>query len=170
MADEEQLKVIKQGVDFWNQWRNKNPEVSVDLSQADLRGAKLAKVHLKNADLKGVKLQFADLNGADLESANLKNAKLQEVNLQRASLRNAKLAGASLLESNLQYADLENADLQGAQLNEDALLTETILRGANLSGATGLTSMQIKSAFTDDQTKLPDYLEDEAEDDFLLQM
>jgi uncharacterized protein YjbI with pentapeptide repeats len=75
-----------------------------------------------------------------------------------------------MLESNLQYADLENANLEGAQFNEDALFNQTNLKGANLKGTTGLSSSQINSAITDKQTRLPDYLEEEMDDDFLLQM
>ena len=169
MANEDQLKVIKQGVDFWNQWREQNPEVRPELSQADLRGAKLQKANLDKASLKEAKLQFANLNGANLEGANLKKAKLQEANLQSACLRNANLKGVSLLGSNLQYADLENADLQGVQFNEDVLFNQTNLKGANLTKATGLNPGQIKSALVDDRTQLPDYLDEEQDDDFLLQ-
>ena len=75
-----------------------------------------------------------------------------------------------MLETNLQYADLENAILKDAQFSEDVLLNQTNLKGANLEGATGLSSSQINLAITDKQTKLPDYLEEEMDDDFLLQM
>ena len=75
-----------------------------------------------------------------------------------------------MLEANLQYADLENAILKDAQFSEDVLLSQTNLKGANLEGATGLSSSQINLAITDKQTKLPDYLEEEMDDDFLLQM
>ena len=75
-----------------------------------------------------------------------------------------------MLEANLQYADLENAILKDAQFSEDVLLNQTNLKGANLKGATGLSSSQIDLAITDKQTKLPDYLEEEMDDDFLLQM
>ena len=75
-----------------------------------------------------------------------------------------------MLEANLQYADLENTILKDAQFSEDVLLNKTNLKGANLERATGLSSSQINFAITDKQTKLPDYLEEEMDDDFLLQM
>ena len=46
MANEEHLKILKQGAEAWNQWREKNPEITPDLSKADLI----------EADLTGAKL------------------------------------------------------------------------------------------------------------------
>ena len=169
MASEEHLKLIKQGVDIWNAWREKNPEINPDLSQADLRGAKLQKIDLGNSNLKQCKLQFSNLTGANLEGANLTQAKLQETCLQSARMKNCNLSGAGMLETNLQYTDLENANLEGAQFNEDTLLNQTNFKGAILTSATGLTSTQLRQTFTDKQTRLPDYLEEETDDDFLLQ-
>ena len=87
----------------------------------------------------------------------------------RRDLQNAKLNGAGMLESNLQYADLTNANLEGAQFNEDVTFIQSKLNGADLTWATGLSFSQIKLAITDDKTRLPDYLEEEMDDDFLLQ-
>ncbi|MCP4143638.1 MAG: pentapeptide repeat-containing protein, partial [Chloroflexi bacterium] len=39
MANEEQLAILKQGVDVWNQWREKYPDVVIDLKEANLEGA-----------------------------------------------------------------------------------------------------------------------------------
>jgi uncharacterized protein YjbI with pentapeptide repeats len=169
MSNEEQVQSIKKGVEFWNEWREQNPDIVPDLSKADLRGLNLKNINLKNANLKEAKLHFSNLSGANLESANMEKCKLQEANLQRASLQNVRLNGAGMLESNLQYADLTNASLEGAQFNEDVTFIQCKLNGANLSWATGLSSSQIKLAITDDKTRLPEYLEEEMDDDFLLQ-
>ena len=75
-----------------------------------------------------------------------------------------------MIEANLQYADLENANLINTQFSEEVLFNQTNLKGANLEGATGLSSSQISLAITDKLTKLPDYLEDEMDEDFLLQL
>lgn len=170
MANEEHLKLIKQEVDTWNAWRESNPDTQPDLSQADLRGSKLQKFDLGSSNLKECKLQFSNLTGARLEDTNLTKAKLQEACLQSALMKNCNLSGAGMLEANLQYADLENANLEGAQFNEDTLFNQTNLKGANLISATGLSTSQLSQALTDKQTQLPDYLEEEIDDDFLLQM
>ncbi|MEK9627578.1 MAG: pentapeptide repeat-containing protein [Nitrospinota bacterium] len=169
MAIEEQINKIKQGVDNWNQWRDENPGETPDLSNADIRGCKLQKINLANANLTEAKLQFSNLNGAALENANMTKAKLQEANLQSANLKGSNLSKAGLLESNLQHANFENAKLEGAQFNEESIFNQTNLKGANLKGATGLTKSQIDLSLTDSNTQLPDYLEEEMDDDFLLQ-
>ncbi|MBC8285500.1 MAG: pentapeptide repeat-containing protein [Nitrospinae bacterium] len=170
MAIEEHLNTIKQGVDTWNQWREDNPNEVPDLSKADIRGCKLQKINLSNADLKEAKLQYSNLYEANLEKADLTKAKLLETNLQSANLKNANLSGAGLLESNLQFTNLENAKLEKAQFNEGTIFNQTNIKGALLEGATGLSSSQISLAQTDSNTQLPDYLEEELDDDFLLQM
>jgi hypothetical protein len=120
MANEEHLKIIRQGVNAWNEWRKKNPELQhPDLSEADLG----------RADLNN-----ANLNGANLFYARLSEANLSEANLSKANLRCADLSGADLSGADLSGADLSGANLSGAILNE-AGLGKANLRCAHLSGA-----------------------------------
>jgi len=123
MANEEQLAILKQGVESWNKWRAENPEVRIDL-----RKASLSKSNLRGADLHESVLRGADLAEADLTRANLYKANLGEANLHGASLdanlAEAYLFGATLTEANLSSANLYQADLSSADL-----------RAANLSGA-----------------------------------
>jgi hypothetical protein len=41
MANQEQLAILKQGVEVWNKWREENPEVKIDLRGVNLSGADL---------------------------------------------------------------------------------------------------------------------------------
>ena len=50
MANLEHLAILKQGVEVWNAWREKNP----GLIKPDLKGANLEGADLYGADLKGV--------------------------------------------------------------------------------------------------------------------
>ena len=170
MSIEEHLLKIKQGVNAWNQWREENPETTPDLSKVDIRGLQLQKINLSNADLTEAKLQYSNLSGATLEKADMNKAKLLETNFQSANLKGANLSGAGLLESNLQFANLENAKLEKAQFNEGTMFNQTNLKGALLKEATGLSTNQLDMSQTDSSTQLPDYLEEELDDDFLLQM
>jgi len=171
MANEQQVELIKKGPEAWNQWREQNPDESIDLSGADLRGTALSKANLKGANLKQAKLQFSNLAGALLGDANMEQARLQEANLQGAQLENANLKKCSLMESNLLNTNLQNADVQSAQFNEDVMFGKTNLKGANLLDASGLSVMQIQSSLVDKETQLPEYLSDDMEDeDFINSM
>jgi hypothetical protein len=104
MADEEHVKILKQGVEVWNQWREENPDVRPDLRRANLSAADLRKANLSGADLGG-----ANLSGADLGGANLSGADLSEADLFEADLFEADLFGADLTDANLSGAKLEGA-------------------------------------------------------------
>lgn len=168
MPNAQHVELIKKGVEGWNAWREENAAEAVDLSEADLRGAKLSNANLKDANLQGAKLQFANLSGANLENANLNQARMQEVNLARARLNNAQMQKCNLMEASLIETDLENADAQGAQFNEDVEFHQANLKGTNLVQASGLTVGQIKQGKYDANTRLPDYLSDDTEDEEFL--
>src|SRR5438270_12708664 len=59
MANQEQLDILKQGVEAWNEWRQKHEDII-----PDLRGAQLSGSDLRNADLNEAHLNSADLSGA----------------------------------------------------------------------------------------------------------
>jgi uncharacterized protein YjbI with pentapeptide repeats len=78
-----------------------------ELSQLDLKGARLEK-----ADLQGTDLSETDLSGAKLNGANLKRADLSII----VSLKDADLSGADLRGANVKDSDLSSAILCGAIL------------------------------------------------------
>lgn len=167
MANEEQLAILKQGIDVWNEWRQSNHEeiylVEADLSAADLRGADLKGAYLMGANLRNANLQEADLTEAHLWRTNLQEANLQSACLSRADLHDAKLYEAKLCrtdfrkaslneagmgKANLYEANLEEADVSNAYL-QAAYLRKANLREANLSGA-DLTGADLVGAFLRD--------------------
>jgi len=130
MANEEHLKIIEQGVDVWNQWREENPAIRPDLSKADLGDMDLSKINLEWTDLTLASLIDSYLRGAWMRAAGLRAA-----DLSRAILTGAILAGADLGVANLTEADLSGASLVAANLSR------VRLSGANLTEAKiGLTS------------------------------
>ena len=56
LADKVQLSILKEGVIVWNTWRQDNPEIGIDLSEADLIGANLSEADLSLANLGGAGL------------------------------------------------------------------------------------------------------------------
>jgi uncharacterized protein YjbI with pentapeptide repeats len=165
MANEEHLQIIRQGVDAWNAWREKNPQLrpdlfeanlsGLDLSGADLSEAILTKANLSDANLLGanlcrVKLYEANLSRANLTKANLSDANLHKADLTDAILFRASLSEASLLGANLSKADLRGGFLFGANLSGanlcGAKLHEANLHKADLSFA-GLSAADLTGAF-----------------------
>lgn len=124
MANEEQLRILKKGVEAWNEWRKENSTTKVDLSGADLSG-----VHLT-----GVDLRDARLTRVDFRDSNLQKARLSLANLSRATFIGASLNQANLKETRLSGTILINADLRDADLSS-AYLHKTILAKSDLSGA-----------------------------------
>jgi uncharacterized protein YjbI with pentapeptide repeats len=144
MANEEQLTILKQGVDVWNRWRIANPNSRIDLTnvilnKAELSGANLLKADLRETNLRESNLSRANLCEADLRLADLARADLREVDLSEADLREVNLVGAQLVGSILREADLSDADFSVVNLTDAFLggadLIRTNLNEANLAGA-----------------------------------
>ena len=152
MAKKRQAQMLIRSVDEWNRWREKNPTVSIDLTEANLRGADLRGAYLSGANLRDANLRGADLSGAYLSGAYLSDTDLSSADLIRAylsspNLRDANLSSADLRNSNLRGAYLRGAYLRGADLSS-ADLSRADLSDANLRGA------YLKSALIDERTKL----------------
>ena len=96
-----------------------------DLSEANLKWAKLRGANLSGANLKDANLSGADLRKAKLKGANLKGANLKGANLENANLSEANLSGADLRKADLSGADLEKADLKNVLYLKNAILCKT---------------------------------------------
>ncbi len=110
MAHEEHLALLRQGVRAWNEWRDSNPGLRPDLTEARLPGADLCQMNLAKANL-----ARADLRGARLCEANLQGAQLRWTILAEAHLQYADLTAAT----GLLAGQLAGADVSGAQLPEE---------------------------------------------------
>jgi uncharacterized protein YjbI with pentapeptide repeats len=157
------------------------------LERTSLREANLEGAILVSACLKKANFEKARLNGADLQFANFQGVEnIDKDQITMAACWPLAFFDDSLLEAlglppkhneylgnkdlsgyNLAKADLRRADLQGFNLKkvnlkgahlEQAVLWGAHLEGANMRGAKGLTEEQIRSAYYDEKTKLPDYL------------
>jgi uncharacterized protein YjbI with pentapeptide repeats len=137
MADEEQLAILSRGVAAWNEWRQENPEASIDFKGANLRNQKLENANLVEADLTEADLSFAHLKNTNFAFANLDRAvisfaDLEGANLSAASVENAFLEDANLNNTTLTGASFKNATLSNSTL-KSAYLIDAHLEGANLT-------------------------------------
>jgi hypothetical protein len=78
MADEEHLQIIQQGVDAWNEWRRKNPELIPDLTGANLYGAGLVGTLLLGIDLRGASLAESIVHGVSVWDIEVNNQTKQQ--------------------------------------------------------------------------------------------
>ena len=116
MANEEHLKILRQGVAAWNEWRETNPVLQPKLRGVDLRAVSLLSANLSRADLRDTDLRGATLAAVDLEAADLQRANLTSVNLSGANLRRTKLTGAQLIGTNLLDATLTGSYVYGVSV------------------------------------------------------
>lgn len=164
MADQEQVDLLKQGVDVWNAWREKNPVTKIDLSDIyfpdsgdaiaftvgdDLRGVNFSDANLSGSDFGGVDLCRANLSGADLSNSNFNSVKLSGANLSNVRLcsaliefidfKNTLLKGANFTLARFHHTDLAGVSLKGVNLNSadftDCNFKEAILDEADFSYA-----------------------------------
>ncbi len=174
MANKDQFRILRHGVDGWNDWRKKNNKVSVNLKGVNLKETDLRGAYFGNANLEGVDFGDADLTkadftnskliganfceanlekavflGANLNGANLQRTVLAGNNLSAAKLNHADLESVNLSRANLKFATLENANLRYATLTNSILENSSLiganLRDANLTSAT-LTNSKLCEA------------------------
>ena len=142
MANEEQLAILRQGVDVWNRWRENNPWTKIDLSGANLQNIYLKNVHLHGANLGSVNLRGANLSNAMLGASKLGAANLASTNLTKASLYSINFWTTELSHADLKSADITQASFQGSNLKGTdfayATMGDTIFAGVDLSTSIGL--------------------------------
>ena len=123
----------------------------------DSNGEEGTAANLKNHKLKGAVFVGANLKNANFEGAYLYGAYFKNANLEKSNLEGANLRGANLRWANLKNTNMKNTNLVRADLLQ-AELQETLLEGANLKMAEGLTLNQLKKAITNSETILPELL------------
>jgi hypothetical protein len=139
MADEEHLAILNQGVEAWNDWRNKNPDERPILRNLNLVGVNLIGVDLHKAILIGTNLSGAILHSANLQECIFSTATLYNTDIRSANLAGADLRWANFCNSFLQDANLQDIDASYAKLDGSNLLNANLCQAkfyaSHLSGA-----------------------------------
>lgn len=145
MANPEHLKILRQGIETWNQWRKEHPEVEPDLSETtfvedNLSKANFTKTNFTRAQLWNVCLWEANLGGVNLEETNLWLTNLHNTNFKGATFQNASLFYSVF--ANVDLSDTSGLDtirhIGPSTIGLDTLykskgnLSETFLRGCGL--------------------------------------
>ena len=118
MANPEQLAILAQGVEVWNQWRSENLGVKINLREENLQWIKLVNANLIGADLTDSDLSKADLRGANLSQANLDGARLILADLRGANFYQSTLAFTFFYDANLNHCDFLQSVFSSTILND----------------------------------------------------
>jgi Pentapeptide repeats (8 copies) len=104
MADPSHLAILQQRVKAWNSWRERNPSIEPNLSEANLSGADLSE---------------ADLSGADLTYSNL-----VKTNLKGTTLTGCRIYGISAWGTILEGAKQWNRNV--SDVDEPAVMVDNL--------------------------------------------
>ena len=93
MANDEHVALLRQGVAAWNAWRDENPNIHPDLSEAYLSEANLGGANLGGADLQAAILIDTDFSGADLTGCRIYGVSAWSLKLEGAKQQNLVITG-----------------------------------------------------------------------------
>lgn len=125
MANEEHLRILKQGADNWNEWREEHHDVYYpglswpDLSEADGPGVHLYQADLSGANLEGVLLLNSELNEADLTACRVYGVSAWAIHSEGAKQTNLIITPAD--EPAITVDNLEVAQFIHLLLNDEKI-------------------------------------------------
>jgi uncharacterized protein YjbI with pentapeptide repeats len=99
----------------------------MNLSDLDMRGAKMTASNLTKTLFKKTLLQGAVISSANLTGANFSGANLSYVNFSNSDMRGANLRGANLYKAVFNGANLSYADLTDARIDVTTNFTNAIM-------------------------------------------
>jgi hypothetical protein len=154
MANPEHLKVLKQGVEVWNRWREEQKKKNLqDLGSKLLQDPNLLRSRLTDLDLSGANLSMENLSWANLASVNLSGTNLSGTDLTLANLSLANLARANLVEAKIWLTEFTGTDLSESNLSR-ADLCGVIFRFTNLKGVDFNSLKLIETSFINTDLQL----------------
>lgn len=159
MTNPEYLKILLQGAEEWNNWRNSNiyfiPNfVDVDLSGKDLSGYNLTNCSFYRCKLNNVKLNDANLAWARIFHTELRDSTIRNSNTFIKGNQLDSFFGNNLRWCSFAECDLTNTDLSW-NLLECASFHNVCLKGANISNCM-IHGISVWNAVIDDKTNQSD--------------
>jgi TIR domain/Pentapeptide repeats (8 copies) len=134
MAVQEHVERLRLSVEWWNQWRQRVPNLRPDLSGITLKGANLSR-----ADLNNVNLSRAILIGSSLSRANLTATDFSEANLTSTYFIGSTLIGTVLSNANLAETHFSSTTFAEIDLNSAKGLETAIHHGSSIVDINSVT-------------------------------
>ena len=135
------LKILNNGVKYWNSWREENPDVIPVLSNMTLSLTRPAFSH-KDAEyltrnLEGINFENTDFSWSILRGINLRKSNLRNCNFYSSDLRRSNLTQSDLRFAKFNLSNLTLANLNQAKI-DNALFWETFLSRTSFFDTIGL--------------------------------
>jgi uncharacterized protein YjbI with pentapeptide repeats len=108
MANEEHLAILRQGVEVWDSWRKKNPEIIPNFSD----------INFYKADFSNSDFEDASLYG-DFRQVDFANANFYGVDFKAADFDKANFSEAIFIECDLYWANFGDPDFRKEYLGLD---------------------------------------------------
>lgn len=139
MANPEHVAHFKHGAEFWNSWRQENPNVVPDLSDVDFEGEFHDYQH---------QYDMPEFGGFDLSGANLNRIQARNSIFTRCRFNGCKLYRADLCFSYFQECDFSDAAIRVARIGS-AGFQECIFERTDLSYCSAVETEFTGSRFID---------------------
>ena len=127
---------------------------SANLTRVDLSGSTLLYADFRTTSFAGAVFDHACAEHANFEDDFMRNSRSRVADFRYADFAGANLDIAEFTDCSMQDASFENAVLTSALIVHSDL-TGADLRSANLSGATGLETDNLRGAIYDSTTSFP---------------
>lgn len=151
VANEEHLKILKQGTKVWNRWREDNPEIEPDLSLTRFERLNLEESNLVSVDLYRTWVYHCNLSNTLINDTKVLLTTFSDTNFSGANLSDTQLTGVSFLKGSLERATLANSLIFGAEFSSvdlkdtnfsTAQILESLFSNVNLSTTKGLQTVR----------------------------
>ena len=117
MSKENLIKLLHENITEFNNFRQENPEILINLQNANLMNANLRNANLMNANLRNTNLMNANLRNANLMNANLNGAGLMNAKMEGTIFNGAKLRGCNFHRAVFD----EMTDFRGADIDFETI-------------------------------------------------
>jgi uncharacterized protein YjbI with pentapeptide repeats/DNA-binding XRE family transcriptional regulator len=131
VPNQKHLKIFHRGVEVWNRWRDKNPEIVPMLAGIELNDLNLDNINLEQADLRGIKFNNVISRQALYCNADLRYAYLNKTCFFQSDFRFANISQATIIDASLGYAICIESDFYKSQLS-NVYFNCANLKSANL--------------------------------------
>ena len=157
MANSKHQRILQEGVEVWNKWRESNPNIRPDLSDLDLAGTNLSDANLtdtkfsktifKKARLDRVNFSRSLFVNTDFGGASITFSRFVRNILHSVSFHDASLSHSTFFRGRWHRVKLHQADLYGSTFRDckmdqvdfgNADLSSTVFANVDLSKSIGL--------------------------------